>query len=151
MPFSALQTEHVRSLRTGISLQMAEYTVKSTSQSTSVEWSALGWLVVIVSILTVNYYIIAVTVGFTGYWSYFAHYKHSPAFVLSLIVYLSRVPQHPPLDWCRSSWRRAPWSIWSDCTAELQAASAEILEKSWSTKDIFYYIWSHRIKLQALT
>lgn len=90
--------------------------------------------------LTASYYIIAATVSFTGYRSYFAHYEHSPASVLSLTVYLPWVPQHPPLDWCRSSWRRDPWSIWSDCTAELQAASAEILEKSWSRKDIFYYI-----------
>ncbi|ROI96434.1 hypothetical protein DPX16_23653 [Anabarilius grahami] len=31
---SALRTEHVRSLRNGISLKMAKYPVKSTSQST---------------------------------------------------------------------------------------------------------------------
>jgi len=32
---SALRTEHVRSLRIGISLKMVKYPVKSTSQSTN--------------------------------------------------------------------------------------------------------------------
>jgi len=41
---SALRTEHVRSLRIGISLKMAKYPVKSTSQSTYGRMETVSWL-----------------------------------------------------------------------------------------------------------
>jgi len=40
---SALRTEHVRSLRIGISLRMAKYPVKSTSQSTYSRMERTSW------------------------------------------------------------------------------------------------------------